>query len=106
VNWLLYGWGNYIYIIYIYRYNACYHSVQSLLSSLLLSKDIKIRIYESIVLPVVLYGSETCSLTLRDEHRLRVFENRMLRKFGSKRDEEIGGWRKCIMRSFITCALL
>ncbi|PNF17549.1 hypothetical protein B7P43_G15564, partial [Cryptotermes secundus] len=54
--------------------NACYHSVQNLLSFRLLSKNIKIRIYKTIILPVVLYGCETWSLTLREEHR--VFENR------------------------------
>jgi hypothetical protein len=49
------------------------------------------RIYKTIILPVVLYGCETWSLTLREENRLRVFENRMLRKiFGPKRDEVIG----------------
>jgi hypothetical protein len=57
------------------------------LSSLLLSKNIKIRIYKTIILPVALYGCETLSLTLSEEHRLRVFENRVLRKiFGPKRD--------------------
>jgi hypothetical protein len=51
--------------------------------------------YNIIILPVVLYGCETWSLTLREEHRLRVFENRMLRRiFGPKRDEVTGGWRK------------
>jgi hypothetical protein len=74
--------------------NACYHSVQNLLSSRLLSKNIKIRIYKTIILPVVLYGCETLSLTLREEHRLRVFENRVLRIFGPKRDEMKGDWRK------------
>jgi hypothetical protein len=75
--------------------NACYHSVQSLLSSRLLSKNSKIRIYKTIILPVVLYGCETWSLTLREEHRLRVFENRVLRGiFGPKRDEVMGEWRK------------
>jgi hypothetical protein len=50
---------------------------------------------KTIILPVVLYGCETRSLTLREEHRLRVFENRVLRKiFGPKRDEVTGGWRK------------
>jgi hypothetical protein len=58
--------------------NACYHSVQNLLSSHLLSRNIKIRIYKSIILPVVLYGSGTFSLTLREEDSLRVFENRVL----------------------------
>jgi hypothetical protein len=53
------------------------------------------RIFRTIMLPVVLYGCETWSLALREEHRLRVFENRMLRGiFGSKRDEATGGWRK------------
>jgi hypothetical protein len=50
--------------------NACYHSVQNILSSLPLSKNVKIKIYHTIILPVVLYGCETGSLTLREEHRL------------------------------------
>jgi hypothetical protein len=54
---------------------ACYHSAQNLLSSRLLSKNLKIRICKTIIFPVVLYGCETWSLTLREEHRLRVFEN-------------------------------
>jgi hypothetical protein len=55
----------------------------------------KIRIYKTIILPVVLYGCETWSLALREEHRLRVFENRLLRRiFGPKRDEVTGDWRK------------
>ena len=59
-----------------------------LLSSSLLSKKLKIKIYRNIILPIVLYGCETWSLTLREEHRLRVFENRVLRRvFGPKRDE-------------------
>jgi hypothetical protein len=58
-------------------------------------KEIKIRIYKTIILSVVLYGCETWSLTLREEPKLRVFENRVLsRIFGSKRDEMMGGWRK------------
>jgi hypothetical protein len=73
--------------------NTCYHAVQNLLSSRLLSINVKIKIYKTIILPVVLYGCETWSLTLREEHRLRVFENRVLRRiFGSKRDEGAGGW--------------
>jgi hypothetical protein len=58
--------------------NACYYSVQNLLSSRLQSKNLKIRIYKAIILPVVLYGCETWSLTLREERRLKVFENRVL----------------------------
>jgi len=69
--------------------------VQNVLSSSLLSKNIKIKIYSTIILPVVLYGCETWSLTLREERRLRVFENRVLRRiFGPKRDEVTGEWRK------------
>jgi hypothetical protein len=57
-------------------------------------------------LPVVLYGCETWSLTLRKEHRLRVFENRVLRRiFGLKRDEVTGEWKNCIMRNFVICTL-
>ncbi|KAJ4427100.1 hypothetical protein ANN_24715 [Periplaneta americana] len=60
--------------------NACYYSVEKLLSSSLLSKNLKVRIYKTVILPVVLYGCETWTLTLREEHRLRVFENKVLRK--------------------------
>ena len=64
---------------------------QNLLSSSLLSKNIKIKIYRTIILPVVLYGCETWSLTLREERRLRVFENRMSRTvFGPRRGEVTG----------------
>jgi len=71
--------------------NACYHLVQNLLSYRLLSKNIKIKIYRNIILPVVLYGCETWSLTLREECRLRMFENRVLRRiFWPKRDEVTG----------------
>jgi hypothetical protein len=77
-------------IIYIYN-----HSVQSLLSSRLLSNNLKIGLYKTIILPVVLYGCDTWSQTLREEHRLRVFKNRVLRRiFGPKRDEVTGEWRK------------
>jgi len=65
------------------------------LSSRLLSKNLKIKIYRTIILPVVLYGCETWSLTLREECRLRVFKNVVLRKvFGPKRDEVTGEWRR------------
>jgi hypothetical protein len=64
------------------------------LFSWLLSKNIKIRIYKTIILPLVLHGHETWSLTLREEHRLGVFENRVLRRiFGPRRNKVIGGWR-------------
>jgi len=68
--------------------NACYRSVQNILSSSLLSTHLKIQIYRTIILPLVLYGCETLSLTMREERRLKVFENRVLsRIFGPKRDE-------------------
>jgi hypothetical protein len=73
--------------------NTCYHSVLNLLPSRLFSNDVKIRTHNTIVLPVVLYGCETWSLTVREEHKLRVFENRVLRRiFGPKRDGVTGGW--------------
>jgi len=75
--------------------DACYHLVQNLLSSRLLSKNLKIKIYRTIILPVVLYGYETWSLTLRQERKLRVFENMVLRRiFGPRRDEAMGEWRR------------
>ena len=75
--------------------NACYHSLQNLLYSSFLSKNIKIKIYRTIILPGVLYGCETWSLTWREERRLRVSENMVLRRiFGLKRDELTGEWRR------------
>ena len=75
--------------------NACYHSVPNILSSSLLSKNLKIKIQRTLRFPVVLYGRETWSLTLREEHKLRVFENRVLRRiFGHKRNEVTGELRK------------
>ena len=67
--------------------NACYYSLEKILSSRLLSNKLKIKIYKTIIQPVVLYGCETLFLTLKEEHRLRVFENKVLRKvFGAKKD--------------------
>ena len=66
-----------------------------ILSSGLLSKNLKIEIYRTIILPVVLYGCETWSLTLREERKLRVFENKVLRRiFGPRSDEVTGEWRR------------
>jgi hypothetical protein len=74
--------------------NSCYHSMQNLLASRLRSKNTKIRVHRTVILPVVLFGCETWSVTLREEQRLRVFENRVLRRiFGPKRDEATGEWR-------------
>ena len=71
--------------------NACYHSVRNLLTSSLLSKNIKMKIYRTIILRVVLYECETWSLILREERRLRVLQNRVLRIiFGAKRGKETG----------------
>jgi hypothetical protein len=77
--------------------NARYHLVQSLLSSCLLSRNVKVKIHKIIILPVLLHGCETWSLTLREEHRLKVFESRVPRRiFGPKRDEVTGEWRKLL----------
>ena len=74
--------------------------MQNLLSSWLLSKNLKIKIYRTIILPVVLYGCGTLSLTLREERKLRVFENMVLRRiFGPRRDEVKGNGGDCITRS-------
>jgi len=75
--------------------NACCLSVQNLLFSRLLSKSLKIKIYRTIILPIVLYGCEAWSLTLREERKLRVFENKVLRRiFGPRRDEVTEEWRR------------
>jgi len=75
--------------------NACYNSVQNLLSSGLPSKNLKTKIYRTIILPAVLYGCETWSLTLREERKLSVFENMVLRRiFGPRKDEVTGGCRR------------
>ena len=75
--------------------NACYHTVQNLLSSRLLYKNLKIKIYRNIILPVVLYGFENWSMILREERKLRVYENIVLRRiFGLRRDEVTGEWRR------------
>jgi len=75
--------------------NGCFHSVQNLSSSSVSPKNLKIQIYRTIILLVVLYGCETWSLTLKEGLRLRMFGNRTLRRiFGPKRDEVTGEWRK------------
>jgi hypothetical protein len=75
-------------------------------SLVLLSKNTKAGVYRTIILPVVLYGCETWSLTLRAEQRLRVFENTLLRRiFGPKRDEVTGSGKGYIMRGLMICTL-
>jgi len=70
----------------------------------LLSKNLKIKIYITIILPFVLYGCETWSPTLREERKLRVFENMVLRKiFGTRRDEVTGEWRRLHNEELMIC---
>ena len=86
--------------------NASYHIVSNLSYSHLLTKNIKIKIYSTIVLPVVLYGCETWSLTFREERRLRVFENSVLRGLlRPNRDVVTGEWTRYLMRSFTICII-
>jgi hypothetical protein len=75
------------------------------LYSRLISKNLKIKIYKTVILPVVLYGCETWSLTLREEHRLRVFENRVLRKIFGPKGRKMDHGENCIIMSFMTCIL-
>jgi hypothetical protein len=80
--------------------NAFYHSVQNLLSSRLLPQKVKVKIYKAIILPVVFYGCEIWSFTLRKEHRLTVFGNRVQRRiFGTKRGEVTGEQESCTMEA-------
>ena len=77
--------------------NGCYYSLEKIISSHLHSEKLKVNTYKTIILSVVglLYSCETWSLTLRGEHRLSVFENKVLMKiFGAKRDEITGEWRR------------
>jgi hypothetical protein len=75
--------------------NICYCTVQNVKCSCLISKNVKITIYKIIILPTVLNGCKTWSLTSREEHTLNVFEKRVLRRVsGSKRHEETGDWGK------------
>jgi hypothetical protein len=74
--------------------SICYHLVQHLLSSSLVSKNIKIKIYRTITFPVVLYGCETWLFTLREGHRLRVFQNRALRRTFEPKTDKVTGVEK------------
>ena len=80
--------------------NACYHLVQNLLFSSLLSKNLKIKVHRTLILPVVLYGCKSWLLTLREEHRLRVFENRVWRRIFGQGN---GSGQKYTMRSLMIC---
>jgi hypothetical protein len=84
--------------------NVGYHSVQNLSSSSLLSKNIKVKMYRTIIFPVILYGCEAWLPTLREECRQRVFENRVLRRiFGPKGDEVTGEWIKLQHGNLMVC---
>jgi hypothetical protein len=84
--------------------NAGYHSAKNLLYFRMLSKSIKDRITKIIIIPVVLYGPETFSLTLRGENKLKVLENNAQKKiFGPKKDEATGGSRKLHNEKLVTC---
>jgi hypothetical protein len=75
--------------------NACYHSLKNLLPSSLVPKNIKIKIYRTMILPIVFYGCETWSLTFREEQWLRVFENRVLKNIWDlkeTRQKRTGGY--------------
>jgi sorting nexin-29 len=85
--------------------SACYHSVQNLLPSHLISKNLKFRISKTVILPVVLYGCESWSLTLREEHRLKLFENRVLRRIFELKGRRMNGGGNCIMVNFVACIL-
>ena len=86
--------------------NVFHNSAQNLLSSSLVSTNIKIKIYRTIILPVVVYGCETWSLTLKEESRLRATANRVLKRiFGPKRDEVTREWRKLVFEVFDACRM-
>jgi hypothetical protein len=85
--------------------NVCHYSVQNLMSSSLLSRYTKIKIYRTIIFPVVLYGCETWSFILKEERSSGCFENRVLRRiFGHKRGEVAGNGENYIMRSLMICS--
>ena len=84
--------------------NACYYSPDNILLSSLLSKKLKVNTYKTIILPVVLYSFETWSLTFREDQRLRVFENKVVKMiFGAKRDVITGNGESYIMLSYMHC---
>ena len=84
--------------------SACHNSVQNLSSSSFLSKGIKIKVHRTLIVPVVLCGCAAWSLTLREERKLKVFENRVLRQIlGLKRDEVIGSGENCIATGLMLC---
>jgi hypothetical protein len=85
--------------------NACYHSVQNLLTSHLISENLKIKIHKTVILPVVLYGCENWSLTLREEHRLRVSANMVLKRILWPEREKMNRGENCIMVNFEACIL-
>jgi hypothetical protein len=85
--------------------NVYYYSVQNLPSSPLISKNLKIKTYKTVILPVVLYGCETWSLATGEEHRLRVSENRVLRNIFGPKSQELNHGENCIIMNFTVCIL-
>ena len=86
--------------------NACYYSLEKTVSSCLLSKKLKVSTYKTIILPVVWCGCETWSLTLREEHRLRVFENKYLGRYlGLRKTKLQENGESYIMLSYMHCIL-
>jgi hypothetical protein len=85
--------------------NACYYSIQNLLSSRLIPKNLKIKVYKTLILPVVLYGCETWSLTLKEVHRLKVFENRVLRKVLDLKGRRMNHGENCVIMKLTACIL-
>jgi hypothetical protein len=85
--------------------NACYYSVQNLLSSRLISKKHNIKIYKTVILPVVLYGCETWSLTLGEEHRLRILRTVCSERYLELKGKKTDRGENCIMMNFIVCIL-
>ena len=85
--------------------NACYYSLEKILSSRLFFKKLKVKTYRTIAVPVVLYGCETWSLTLREEHRLRVFENKVLWKIFVAKTKLQESGESYIMLSYMHCIL-
>jgi hypothetical protein len=85
--------------------NACYYSFQNLWSYSLVSNNLKIKVYKTAILPVMLYGCETWSLTLREEHRLRVLQNKLLGGYLHLKGSKTDRGENCIMMNFTACIL-
>jgi uncharacterized membrane protein len=85
--------------------NAWYYSVQNIFSYRLISKNLKVKIYKTVILPVVFYGCETWSLTSEEEHRLGVFENRVWGGYLDLKGRKTDRGENCIVMNFTACIL-